>query len=198
MKQLLIICTGLILLASCKTLHHYKKVDADSFVDARESKYISRTCARLYPEIKDTPKVIYSGIDSSDYLAVTDAYNVLLDSLIAAYERDTATIPGVIRICTAGDSARIVRNFLKGYRPPAIINTEIKEVPVRNTAVENMLASQLAACKQENEQALEKQETAERKLKNLKAADGWKYGGALLLSIIAFIVGLLMRKKSIV
>lgn len=160
-------------LIGCSPLRHYQKVALDPFRNSAERSLLSRACTQEFPAIQDTGRVIKVGVDSSDYNAVAEAYNVLLDSLIAMYERDTVSYPGVIRICTPGDSARIIRNFLRIYKPPAVIKTEIKEVKVTDMAAIAMKQSEVDKCREENAALATTAKNATEKLKDKNQTNVW-------------------------
>ncbi len=194
MKNLIIIVSMGLILTSCSTYRAYQKVAADPFVDARESILLSQKCLTVYPAIRDSVKVIHTGVDSSDYNAVNAAYNVLLDSLIAHAEREAVPGSPIIVINRQLDSLRYVRNFLKIYKPAAIVKTEIREVPVRNTAWEAKQQAEIEACRAENAQALMDKEKAEDKLQRKHSVQGWIIAAGLLLAILGFILGKITKK----
>lgn len=192
MKYLLII----LLFTSCSTYKAYQKVAADPFVDARESVLLSQKCLTVYPFIRDSAKTVSSSVDSAAFNAMVDAYNELLDSLLAQYESDELAFidtNDVVKVSKA-DSLRIIKRFIKGFRPPAIIKTEIKEVPVRNTAWEAQRQSEIEACRAEKELLRQDFQKVSAKLQKRNAEKGWIIAGGLLLSILAYGSGRLTRK----
>jgi hypothetical protein len=167
MRWLIII----LLFCSCHPLRHYRHVALDDFRNAAERNLLAKAANEEFPQIRDTPKVIFTGIDSTQYNAVNHAYNVLLDSLIAAYSRDTA---GVLTAPTGTiDSLRIVRNFLRVYKPPAVIKTEVKEILVRNTAIENQLQTAIDNCRDEAERLADTAEVAKDRQAKTRQTNIW-------------------------
>lgn len=194
MKYILII----VLLASCSTYKAYQKVARDPFVDARESVLLSQKCLTAYPFIRDSAKTVSSSVDSSAYNTMVEAYNLLLDSLIVQYESgegeqafiDTSD---VVKVSKA-DSLRIIKRFLRSYRPAPIIKTEVKEVPVRNTAWEAQRQAEIEACRGEKELFRQDYQKVVSKLQKRNTEKGWLIAGGLLLAIIAYGSGRLTRK----
>lgn len=203
MKYLIII----LLFSSCsilkdsRTYKAYQRVAADPFVDQRESVLLSQKCLTVYPFIRDTPRIVSVGVDSLEYEAAVKSYNELLDSMIVLYERmdqlavidTTATLP-VNYVTRPQDSLRVIRNFLRLYKPPRIVRTEVKEVPIINTAWEAQKQIELEACRAEKAQLYQDNQKIATKLQNRNASRGWILGGGLLLAILSFFAGKIIRK----
>lgn len=192
MKYLLIA----LLFVSCSTYKAYQRVARDPFVDARESVLLSQKCLTVYPFIRDSAKTITVGVDSAAYNATIDAYNELLDSLISQYESQEGELAFIDTndAILKSDSLRIIKKFIKHYRPPAIVKTEIKEVPVRNTAWERQKQGEIEACTAEKEAMRQDYQKVTRKLQKRNAEKGWFIAGGLALAVIAFGVGKFSRR----
>jgi hypothetical protein len=158
-------------LVACNPLRHYNKVVNDPFRNTPERQLLSRACVQEFPAIRDTSRTIREDIDSSDYLASQAAINALLDSLNAHLEREakTADQPSTylplhdsmaaattiqpLRI-NPRDSLRIIRGFLRVYKPAAVIHNKVVEVPVKSSSVgayEHTLQASIDKCRTENE-----------------------------------------------
>lgn len=192
MKYLLII----LLFASCSTYKAYQKVAADPFVDAKESVLLSQKCLTVYPIIRDSAKTVLTEVDSTAYNAMIDAYNELLDSLISQFERQEGEIGFIDTndLLPKSDSLRIIKNFVRHYRPPAIVRTEVKEVLVRNTAWEAQKQQEIEACRAEKELLRQDFQKVNTKLDKRNREKGWIIAGGLLLAILAFIAARIMRR----
>jgi hypothetical protein len=117
-----------------------------------------------------------SGIDSSDYNNVVEAYNELLDAVIKAYESDTTRIPGVVYVCPPKDSARIIKNFLKSFRPPAIVRRDTVKVEVTSlqaSATIEQQRTEIITLRAENQKALADKDEAVGKLQNKNKQLAW-------------------------
>lgn len=164
----------LFLFCACNPLRHYTKVATDPFRNSKERELLSRACIQEFPAVRDTPKVVYTGIDSSDYLAVNEAYLKLLDSLIAMSNDTAFTATGTDNrpvLAYWFDSIRVVRNFLRTYKPPAVIKTVVKEVPVRNTAIEHQLQTSIDYARSENQGLVKQRDEAVDKKKKAKTTN---------------------------
>jgi ASC-1-like (ASCH) protein len=148
----------ILLFASCNPLRHYQKVALDPFRNNAERALLAKAAHEEFPAIKDSVRVVSTGVDSSDFNAVNMAYMTLLDSMIAHAEReDTVRTPinnsyerSLYRQVFPTDSLRIIRNFVRVYKPPAIVKTEVKEVRVSDTFKEALLQTQIDNCRTDN------------------------------------------------
>jgi hypothetical protein len=200
-------------LIGCNPLRHYQKVANDTYRNAPERTLLSRACVSEFPAIRDTVQVVSTVVDSSDYLAVAEAYNQLIDSLIAYKEKeldddiDSATgwhksnvFGGSLRDELANrtslDSLRHIKGFIRTYHPPAVIRTVVKEVPVRNTAIESMLQQKADACRTENDGLIVQAKSAVDERKRARTTNLWLYivGGLLLFGNVYQLFG----KKTLV
>ena len=193
---------GLALLVGCSFFRHYTKVVNDPFRNEAERSLLSRACVQEFPAVQDTPRIIFSGVDSSDYLAVAEAYNALVDTLINREERGLPSrgaqeVP--IELANQHnvylDSLKIVRNTLRNYHPPAIIKTEIKQVKVTDVAAVSLKQSEVNACRYENEQLTKDAHDAKTKLGNRTTTMYWLLFVCLIL-LIGNVVQILSKVKS--
>lgn len=158
----------LLALVACNPLRHYNKVVNDPFRNAPERQLLSRACVQEFPAVRDTARTVKSDIDSSDFLASQAAINALLDSLNAHLERESKTadqpitgtrvdslaVIGPSRAVSPRDSLRIIRGFLKVYKPAPIIHNKVVEVPIKSSsagAYEHTLQAGIDKCRDENE-----------------------------------------------
>lgn len=198
MKYLIIIW----ILSSCATLKNnreykaYQRVAGDAFVDQREGVLLSQKCLTVYPAIRDTPRVVSGGVDSAEYNATTQAYNELIDSMIVLYDRmdgmvildSTATLP-VDYIIRPQDSLRILRNFLRIYRPPPIVQYKVTEVPTINTAWQAMKQTEIEHCRAEKATLQMNNDILSAKLQKKNSKTGWIIAIGLMLAVVSFFVG---------
>lgn len=175
-------------LAACNPLRHYQKIAADPFRNSAERAILRPICLAEWPLQIDTPRLVRVGVDSSDYAAAVSAYNEILDQLIKAHENDGEAERVII---APVDSARIIRNFLKWYKPMPIIKTEYLEVPVRDTRIEDQRASEVAACRAENDQLRGDLQKAKDNLGKRTSSMWIAIGSAalLLLIVLGFLIG---------
>lgn len=196
MKDIIIGVCILLTLAGCSTYKSYQKVAADPVVDSREIILLEQKCRTVFPEKISPPVLSGSGVDSSDYLEVVTAYNELLDVLIKIYESDTLAVAG---ICPPLDSVRIIKRFLRSFRPPAIVRTDTVRTQVTSIEASATIERQrieISTLRSENYSALENKDRAEKKLQKKNASMGWILGGGLLLAVIAFFSGRILNYKS--
>lgn len=176
-----------IVLCACNPLRHYQKVALDNFRNIKEKQLLSKACNEEFPLKLDSPTVTVS-IDSAEYNKAVEAYNALLDEYLQHMERDTSkgtvTIIDNVRYkCTPADSARILRNFLKTYRPAPIVRTIEVKTPVEDSRKVFAVEQKLKTCADENQDLSNSLTKKSNSLKNWKTA-GFVMGGALLLLLV--------------
>jgi hypothetical protein len=191
----------MLLVIGCSPLRHYVKVANDPFRNSAERALLAKAAAEEnLLTYSDTPRIVTSGTDSTDYNAVVDAYNELLDSLLAQQPLDTSFIIDTSRPVYTGvskrDSLKIIKNFLRVYHPPAVVKTIVTEKKVHDPAAELVLQNRVEACRTENDNYVKKIAAAELKLKNRTTVMWW------LIAVIGLGVGLatykLLHKTQIV
>ncbi len=194
MKYLIII----LLFTSCSTYRAYQKVAADPFVDARESVLLAQKCLAVYPFKTDSVRLVSVKDDSSAYQATIDGLLMMIDTLTAQIDTEVGFIDtnDQVQPCKIRrtDSLRIIRNFVKSYRVPPIIRTEIKEIPTLDTKAVAIIQAQLNGCISENNKLAASKETVDKKLQNKQAQTGWILGGGLLLIVLAYGAGKLGKR----
>jgi hypothetical protein len=193
---LLILCMGA-LLSSCITdKKAYRRVAEDATVNASEQEIIRNKYRGLFPEIILPPIPGGVGVDSSDYLTAIDNQNLLLDQLIKAQgliDSITGRPPCDI---SAGDSARLIKNFLRDYRPKPVYIHDTTQVPVISSDAQATMSAQqnrIAGLIAENAALLAKADTAEQNAKDTKKNKWlWILGGVIAL-IVSFFAGKIIR-----
>lgn len=206
--KLIILIT--IVITSCSQIRHYRRVVIDTHRDNTERALLSKAWHDEFPNYKDST-FTKSSIDSSDYNRFIENENILLQQVIDAWtiidslrqipyvdSSGNKVIPPPKCIPSPGDSARFVQNYLRKRQPPPVNNNTSSETPIKNDSRIAELEKSLIDCRNEKSSAIADRDKVSVQLSKLRAADGWKYGGGLLLAIIAFVAGLLMRKKSLV
>jgi hypothetical protein len=187
-------------LMGCNPLRHYQKVANDTYRNAPERTLLSRACVSEFPAIRDTAQVISTVVDSTAYIAVAEAYNALVDSLINHEIEDAKqdSTHGIVDLRDQAiiDSLRHIKGFIKTYHPPAVIKTVIKEVPVRNTAVESLLQQKIDDCSRENDGLIVQAKSAVEQKKKARTTNIWLYivTGLLLVGNVYQLFG----KKTLV
>lgn len=192
----------ILLFCSCGTYKAYQKVQEDAFVDDREKKIILDKALLLHPDLRGTPTV--KGVDSAEYNATINAYIDVIAQLIA---NDTAqddddflfipengvSVPvRVVYRTNRKDSLRIISNFLKVFKVPAVVKTI--EVPTVDGRKEEQWRIAMTACNAENAKLLNDNAALKEKISKRSARTGWFLGGGLLLAVIMFLVGRFIRR----
>jgi hypothetical protein len=172
----------ILLFASCNPLRHYNKVALDKFRNNAERALLAKAAHEEFPAIKDSVRIVSTGVDSSDFNAVNMAYMTLLDSMIAHAEREDTATEGVRPYFAPVDSLRVIKNFVRVYRPPAIIKTEVKEVRVSDTFKEALLQSQIDNCRRDNDFLMTETAQLREKRDDTKRTNIWLW---IVLGLLA-------------
>jgi hypothetical protein len=197
-KQILIAVFAVALMGSCKTA--YEKVAQDRYRTKTERDLLAKPCSDEFPPKLGEPKIVREGVDSSDYFSALEAYGnaldenlALKDSLIAVMKLKYPGIDSVVKQVPKEirerDSLRIIRNFMKTYRPKPIIKEVVKEVPVQDSAANNEWQRLLNTCRNNEQDALKKAEQAVKWKKYF-----WICAASFAAFIILLIVFLVKQK----
>lgn len=199
MKQILIICMLLAILTGCKTA--YEKVNQDRYRTKSERDLLAGPCKDEFPPSYGVP-IIKTGVDSTEYFAALEALGLSLDenmdlkdsilAILGALKPDSLTqkevVADILKLTRERDSLRVIRNFIKNYKPAPIFVTTEKEVPVRDSAAFNEFNRLLGVCR-DNELKAIKQSEADGKYKSY-----FFYTlGASILLIVLLILYLIKR-----
>lgn len=162
---------GLILFSSCITSKKaYNYVATDPVVDGKELAIMSQKCAWLFPTKINPPVQSGKGVDSSVYNEAIENQNILLDQIIAAQNIiDSLTGDTSRPAITAGDSARIIRNYISKNKPKPIFIHDTTEVEVESTALLATVASlrgEINALRSENYNLSQDRDSAVQKAKD--------------------------------
>lgn len=138
MRYLLI----LLIFANCSPLRHYTKVANDPFRNEAERQLLARASLQEFPPITGQPvtTIVY---DSTAYKELSAQYNLLVEDYIRHIEKEDSSGN------READTVFLTR--IRALKPATIVKTVTKEIPIRNTAVENQLQTSLNACTREND-----------------------------------------------
>lgn len=177
----------------------YRKVQEDTFVDAKQKQILLDKTLLLYPDLRDTPRIVNKYIDSTEYNATIAAYLDVIDQLNKQLANDTTqeylllTPEGnlVKTKCPVSkkDSLRIITQFLKSFHPPAIKEITEKETPTTDGRLINRVRDNLNACEGTNAMLNNKVDDLESKLSKRNNRTGWFIAGGVLAVIGSYFAG---------
>jgi len=188
-----------ILFFSCVTEKKaYRKVQEDQFVDSREKKILLDKTILLYPDLRDTAKIVHTHIDSAEYNATIAAYLDVINQLTI---NDTAeenymigdSIQVIYRV-SKKDSLRIISTFLKNFHPPAIKQIITKETPTTDGRKLEHVRDMLNACEGMNAFLNNENDTIQKKLSKRNQKTGWWIASGLGLAIMSFFAGRVLKR----
>jgi hypothetical protein len=150
-----------ILMGGCKS--PYQIIKNDDYRSVKERNWLAGPCAEEFPCALGRDTIITKGVDSSDYYAALEAYTTMLDryvnsqdsviSLLKIIEAGSdvdvdreKVLQDILRRSRKRDSADIIRNFLKWYKPAPIIKYTDRVQYKTDSAVLQQLHAEINAC----------------------------------------------------
>lgn len=206
MNRIIIISILTIILFGCVTdKKAYKRVQQDTDISTKEKQIILEKAILLAPDLKDTPILKSTVIDSAEYNATINAYLDVITQLNKQLEYhqddDVWFVPegttDSFRVqyrVSKKDSLRIIKNFLLYFKPPAIKEIITKEIPTTDGKRLAQIQLLLNNCEASNIRLVNDQGALKQKLEKRNKRTGWFIAGGIAALVIAFITGWVTKK----
>jgi hypothetical protein len=199
-----------ILMARCKS--PYEAVRNDTYRSVKERNLLAGPCAEEFPCRMGKDTIINKGVDSSDYYAALEAYTTMLDRYVASQDsvisllkvieagsdadidRDKV-LQDILRHARKRDSADIIRNFLKWYKPAPIIQYNDRIQYMTDSAVLQSLHAEINAC-EDYQRLLQARVDAQKDWK-LRFYIAVGIGSLLIILLIVYLINRLTKIRTL-